>query len=282
MLHKHKRYTAIEGFTLIELSIVLVVIGLIVGGILVGKQLIAASEVRAQISQFEKYKSAVSTFVTKYKDLPGDIGPAKAAQFGLTPRAGTVGQGDADGLIEGGGTGYTEEAGEDVTFWNDLSTANLIVGHFIGNDCPPNAGLCLATSATVPVSYIIPPAPLGSNTYIIVYGIGGLNYFTLVPFEPSTLNPAIATSGTTCCWTPNRPTPSEAYSIDTKIDDGYPLTGQIIITGGFSVQPWTPPPATPAAPAPGVCVANTATPTYNVAGTANADSFADCIMRVAF
>lgn len=43
-----------SGFTLIELSIVLVIIGLIVGGVLVGRDLIKAAEVRAQVSQIEK------------------------------------------------------------------------------------------------------------------------------------------------------------------------------------------------------------------------------------
>jgi prepilin-type N-terminal cleavage/methylation domain-containing protein len=54
------------GFTLIELAIVLVIIGLIVGGILVGQDLINAAAVRAQVSQIEKYQTAVHTFQTKY------------------------------------------------------------------------------------------------------------------------------------------------------------------------------------------------------------------------
>jgi prepilin-type N-terminal cleavage/methylation domain-containing protein len=54
------------GFTLIEMSIVLVVIGLIVGAIMVGQNLIAAAAIRAQITQIEKYNSAVNTFRGKY------------------------------------------------------------------------------------------------------------------------------------------------------------------------------------------------------------------------
>ena len=53
-----------SGFTLIELSIVLVIIGLIIGGILVGRDLINASAIRAQISQIDKYQQAANT------DLP--------------------------------------------------------------------------------------------------------------------------------------------------------------------------------------------------------------------
>ena len=53
-------------FTLIEMSIVLVIIGLIVGGVLVGQDLIRAAYVRAQVSQIEKFNTALNTFYGKY------------------------------------------------------------------------------------------------------------------------------------------------------------------------------------------------------------------------
>jgi prepilin-type N-terminal cleavage/methylation domain-containing protein len=51
MRRQHRRN---QGFTLIELSIVLVVVGLIVGGVLVGQNLIKAAQTRAQLAQIEK------------------------------------------------------------------------------------------------------------------------------------------------------------------------------------------------------------------------------------
>src|ERR1700691_433072 len=101
-----------SGFTLIELSIVLVIIGLIVGGVLVGQDLIRAAEVRAQISQIEKYNTAVNTFRDKYNALPGDLPPTVPTQFGFAARAGTAGRGDGNGIIEGGEAGTWEPAGE--------------------------------------------------------------------------------------------------------------------------------------------------------------------------
>ena len=61
------------GFTLVELSIVLVVIGLIVGGIMVGKSLIDSSNIHAQVQQLEKYNTAYHTFKLKYNAIPGDM-----------------------------------------------------------------------------------------------------------------------------------------------------------------------------------------------------------------
>ncbi len=86
------------GFTLIELSIVLVIIGLIVGGVLVGQDLIKAAEIRATISQYEKYNAAMNTFRTKYNGMPGDLSATQAIAFGLGTAATTVGDGNS--LIE--------------------------------------------------------------------------------------------------------------------------------------------------------------------------------------
>ena len=72
-----------EGFTLIELSLVLVIVGLIIGGVVVGRDLIHSAEIRATISQIEKYNTAVNTFRTKYNCLPGDCPAAQAQQLGI-------------------------------------------------------------------------------------------------------------------------------------------------------------------------------------------------------
>ena len=103
------------GFTLVELSIVLVIIGLIIGGVLVGRDLISAAGVRAQVSQIEKFNTAVNTFSGKYGYLPGDISAASATRFGFAPRGSYAGEGDGNSVIDGitadapgsnNGTGY--------------------------------------------------------------------------------------------------------------------------------------------------------------------------------
>ncbi len=100
---------AIQGFTLVELAIVLVVIGLIAGGVLVGRDLINAAGVRAQVGQIEKYQTAVNAFRLKYNGLPGDLLASDAVQLGFVARAGGASDGDGNGLIEGGCNGCSHK-----------------------------------------------------------------------------------------------------------------------------------------------------------------------------
>src|SRR4051812_21206607 len=113
-----KNNTNQHGFTLIELSIVLVIIGLIVGGVLVGQDLIKAAQIRSTVGQIEKYNSAVNTFRTKYNGMPGDL--QGAANYGLAATAAnvaTTGTGDGNGLIESSCSTVTAGSGETYVFW---------------------------------------------------------------------------------------------------------------------------------------------------------------------
>ncbi|NBX03498.1 MAG: prepilin-type N-terminal cleavage/methylation domain-containing protein [Alphaproteobacteria bacterium] len=69
------------GFTLLEISIVLVIVGLVFGGVLVGRELIKASEIRATAKQVEQFDTAFNTFKLKYGCISGDC--KNAEQFGF-------------------------------------------------------------------------------------------------------------------------------------------------------------------------------------------------------
>ena len=161
-----------SGFTLIELSIVLVIIGLIVGGILVGQDLIHAATIRSQISQIEKYNTAVNSFQIKYDGLPGDLQASQAAQFGFGHRVGDSGRGDGNGLLEGGTTGSSNVCGEIEFFWLDLSNAGLISEQFQPDhwDGLPASGAITYCPGNVIPDYsantILPHAKLYSHDYI--------------------------------------------------------------------------------------------------------------------
>jgi len=217
-------HAKINGFTLIELSIVLVIIGLIIGGVLVGRDLISAAKVRSQISQIEKYNTAAHTFQLKYNNyLPGDIPDPLATSLGLTPRGTDVGEGDGNGIIQGPwgaghGDGVNIECGETALFWDDLSAAKLIGGSFTGASATVCPGPTLA-----PAEYgtYYPQAAIGQGNYVYATSLSnGNNYFGIEPI-----------TGFGWGGLPNAAaglTVAQAFAIDSKIDDGQPMTGRVL------------------------------------------------------
>jgi prepilin-type N-terminal cleavage/methylation domain-containing protein len=224
MIHQHQTNQQQSGFTLIELSIVLIIIGLLVGGILVGQDLIRAGEIRATISQYEKYNTATNTFRNKYNGLPGDLTLSNVAAFGLCPAAGcpsafTRGRGDGNGRLEDtqaiAGANTNSPDGEILIFWQQLSRANLVDGAF-GNDITNT----YAIGASPSVDKYFPQAKLGRGVY---WGVGSSNasrnFYSLIKTSDLTTS-SITRSN-------NGITPVEAFNIDSKIDDGKPNTGLI-------------------------------------------------------
>lgn len=221
------------GFTLIELSVVLVIIGLLVGGILTGQDLIKAAKDRAQVSQIQKYMTAVNVFETKYGGLPGDISLAKAGTFGFSVPAscvGTQGERDGNGLIDGWQSPYVyaQVDGETALFWQDLSAAGLIEGTFPNNGAPAticgssNAyGLSLA-SGTAYVGDYFPEAKIGSGNFVYVFEYNVSNWYGV-----SAINTIAAGDGG-CSICNSTISVMDAYNIDKKIDDGLPATGAVV------------------------------------------------------
>lgn len=214
--HTYKK-TGQKGFTLIELSIVLVIIGLIVGGVLVGQDLIKAAEIRATVGQYEKFNAAVNTFRTKFNGIPGDLAAASATAFGLfsTGMTGGDGLGDGDGLVEGTAGAYVN-MGEALVFWRHLSDAQLVEGNYGGQMA--SAGKVDADLTSSTMGNYFPNAKIGRGNYWSANIDRGLNYFLLMSMTAVT-NAAGATTYS------NQLTPIETFNIDTKIDDGSPNTG---------------------------------------------------------
>lgn len=110
-----------QGFTLIEIAIVLVIIGLLLGGVLKGQELINSAKVKNLAGDFRNIPLFIYGYQDKYKRLPGDDSNA-VARFGAT----TV-DGDGDGVIEGNWDSITL-ANESVRFWQHVRMANLSAG----------------------------------------------------------------------------------------------------------------------------------------------------------
>lgn len=110
------------GFTLIELAIVLVIIGLLLGGVLRGQELINSAKVKNMAADFRNVPVFIYGYQDKFKSLPGDD---KAAS-GHVGAAIAV-NGDGDGKIEGAWN--SENASdESVKFWQQVRLAGLAPG----------------------------------------------------------------------------------------------------------------------------------------------------------
>jgi len=130
-----------KGFSLLELSIVLVIIGLIAGGIVAGSAMIRAAELRKVITQQEQFKTAIYTFKDKFLGLPGDLKNATAfwgeldadhtTCIGMETTGGTeTCDGDGNGNLR-----YASNAGysfETYRLWQHLANAGLINGTYTG------------------------------------------------------------------------------------------------------------------------------------------------------
>jgi len=214
-----------KGFTLVELSIVLVIIGLIVSGVLVGQDLIKAAQLRATVKQLDEYQVGVNTFIGKYNGIPGDVN--NGAKFGLYSgtsvanayQNGGVGNGDGNGIITttASATAVTNFTGEMSTFWSHLTTEGkeLISGSYSGDGCAGSGGACAAGTD-------FPGMKMGANGWG-VFGASGVNYFVAGVTNPG---PAAAATSTSATFIP-----MDAYNIDSKIDDGSPTTGDVVSRG---------------------------------------------------
>ena len=201
------------GFTLLEMAIVLVTIGLIVSSIMVGQELIHSGKIRKQITQIKKYNTATRAFQVKYSYLPGDLPRSKAQAWGMdnTPDFGYAG----DGLIQdsNGRMPITQLWGEPYFFFIHLANAEMIDsehhlagGHYSfedGEQFPKSklaeAGIIAYTLNNQKLAYY-----LGNNISSI---INQVHLFQL------------STAGVL--------TPEDAFALDNKMDDGLPLSGSI-------------------------------------------------------
>lgn len=197
-----------QGFTLVELAVVMVIIGVLIGGILKGQELITNARVTSTISQFQALSAAKNDFQNQYNAIPGDMvspatrlsncGGSSVNQACTSGEDVTAGNGRIDV-----GAGVGSDEGEGIAFYGQLLAADYITG---------------ITGDTSPVGFgtTIPLAPLGGGFYAGdangAVGFGsylrsGL-YVTLV----GSLAPVGAATGLV--------TGTQSARMDTKLDDG--------------------------------------------------------------
>lgn len=227
-----------SAFSLVELSIVLVILGLLVGGVLSGHALIRASELRAALKDVESINASVNQFKDKYLALPGDM--ANATQFfgafSTCPRSGPAASfspattvtcnGDGDGIIIRRGASATSS--ESWLFWQHMYGAGLIWGgpytgfyaNFWLQDSIINAPSSKAGRDILITVYDmapnIPSWDPGSSLLLVNNTFSG---------RVLMVGKQLQANAATGPWL----TPTEAWNIDTKVDDGRPATGSMLM-----------------------------------------------------
>ncbi len=220
-----------KAFSLVELSIVLVILGLLVGGVLSGQSLIRAAELRAATNEYSRYVTAVQSFRDKYFALPGDMNNATRfwGNLGGTNCVNSAGTAAvATGTCDGNGNGIivnsaaaASQTAEGYQFWRQLAFAGFIEGTYtgiVGAGGIEDAllGINVPRSKLNNAGWSVWNSTIGAfgdtQTYFADYGN---------MLELGTKVAGSRTFGSLF-------KPEELWNIDTKTDDGRPGTGRLI------------------------------------------------------
>jgi len=214
-----------SGFTLIELSIVLVIIGLIVGGVLVGQDLIKVAEIRATVRQVEQFDTAVNVFQGKYDCLPGDCLNGQT-RFGFVDYGYNGGPDNADGDDEISAMNINSLQ-EDWYAVHQLYDTHLIP--------------TLAIWAPGSGDGVLTALPTSDSSGVRGYWI--IEYNSGAALDYSGAHHNITTQSGHYYWMSDAYTtagypaviaPIDAFAIDSKMDDGFPESGNVLATSAVN------------------------------------------------
>lgn len=211
----------VHGFSLVELSIVLVILGLLVGGILAGQSLIRAAELRSISTDLHRFTAAQAAFRDKYFALPGDMRnatsfwtAAHATEADCLTTAGTspaTCNGNGDGRIM-----WALAGGENYLYWEHLANAGLVEGTYSG----------VASSGAEVGGVNIPRGRIPQSGYVAWY----TGPWSSQQRERNAL--LVARSCSSGAYECGIIKPEEAWNIDTKMDDGRADSGNLIAGNG--------------------------------------------------
>jgi len=204
-----------SGFTLIEIAIVLVIIGLLLGGVLKGQELINSARVKNLANDFKNVPVYIYGYQDKFKALPGDDTGA-VTHTGTGTLATTPATSQGNGIINGNWNSTTA-TDESVLFWQHVRLAGLAPGETVVNVA-------------------------AGNTYLPTNVVGGRIGVTSASAaeNPITLPAATALKGSYIVCSDSIPG-KFAKQLDITLDDGNTATGSLQVTtantatGGTSI-----------------------------------------------
>ena len=211
------------GFTLVELAIVMIIIGLLIGGILKGQELIANAQVTATASQIKAYEAALTTFRDSYDAIPGDIAaPGARLPNCTTAPCDTANAGSNNRIAEAPAVAAAAPAASEATrFWTHLEAADLIGGVDY-------------TAVTLTWGTAVPAAEIGGG-FTVGYAATVAN---LIGSGAATANSGHylslrndAATAVAADAANSALRPTQAARIDRKLDDGIADAGSILASG---------------------------------------------------
>lgn len=207
-----------QGFTLVELAIVMIIIGLLIGGILKGQELIANARVTSTVNQVKGIDAAMTTFRDQYSALPGDMANPDDRLPNCTGYCATNGTGD--GRIQNATANDPTAATGDSE--GGRAFVHLAAAGVLGG---------INSSLTAYAADALPDLQTGAGKLAVGYSNGtGANLTSnTVTFGMGTYLVTVADS-TTALGT-GIVIPKAAGNIDRKLDDGAPNTGSVRAAG---------------------------------------------------
>ena len=198
-----------QAFSLVELSLVIVIIGLLMAAITGGTHLLQAAKINKIVSEFGGYAEAVNNFKDKYESFPGDM--ANASSFW------NVTDGDGNEQI----SGLTTEA---LYAWQEMALSGMIAGNYTGADAG-TPDFSAGADGNVPES-----AVKGAYYFLYYYSSSTTSYDV---FETEGNALMLGNSNTDSTPWGAVLTPSDAHIIDEKMDDGKAASGTVyaIVSG---------------------------------------------------
>ena len=207
-----------KGFTLVELAVVMIIIGLLIGGILKGQELIINARVTSTASQLEAMSAAYNGFRDQYNAVPGDMNNAAGAAGRLASCATFAAcvNGNGNGVLDVN-VGAAVGANEGTRFFGQLLAGDFITGM---DGSTTNAGFGTSN----------PTAPIGGG-FTAGDSRTGVSGFTAAEVRPA---PHVVITGTTAAVAAGQGvlTPQQAANIDRRLDDGVPSTGSLVGQAG--------------------------------------------------